>query len=94
MIENVTVNIDQSDYDTDNDNTQTLIGTTGTSYVDGNIFGAGRGFSGDAITAGSVGGNVEVNIKGGTMLGSVYGGGRLASVGTCFTAPEATNIVN
>ena len=62
------------------------IGTTGTSYVDGNIFGAGRGFSGDALTAGTVGGNVKVNISDGTMLGSVYGGGRLASVGTRFTA--------
>ena len=65
------------------------IGTTGTSYVDGNVFGGGRGFSGEALTAGSVGGNVEVNISGGTMLGSVYGGGRLASVGTYFTAPDA-----
>ena len=68
-----------------------LIGTTGYSYVDGNVFGAGRGFSGDAITAGSVGGNVEVNISGGTMLGSVYGGGRLASVGIGFNAPEDAN---
>ena len=67
-----------------------LIGTTGTSYVDGNIFGAGRGFSGDALTAGSVGGNVTVNIKGGTMLGSIYGGGRLASVGIGFNAPTDT----
>ena len=64
------------------------IGTTGTSYVDGNVFGGGRGFSGVALTAGSTGGNVEVNIKGGTMLGSVYGGGRLASVGIGFTPPE------
>ena len=62
------------------------IGTTGTSYVDGNIFGGGRGFSGEALTAGSVGGNVTVNISDGTMFGSVYGGGRLASVGTKFTA--------
>ena len=62
------------------------IGTTGTSYVDGNIFGGGRGFSGEALTAGSVGGNVQVDISDGTMLGSVYGGGRLASVGTGFTA--------
>ena len=62
------------------------IGTTGTSYVDGNIFGGGRGFSGEALTAGSVGGNVTVNISDGTMLGSIYGGGRLASVGTRFTA--------
>ena len=63
------------------------IGTTGTSYVDGNVFGGGRGFSGTALTAGSVGGNINVNISGGTMLGSVYGGGRLASVGIPFTAP-------
>ena len=65
-----------------------IIGTTGTSYVDGNIFGGGRGFSGDALTAGSVGGNINVDIKGGTMLGSIYGGGRLASVGTNFAAPN------
>ena len=61
-----------------------FIGTWGTSYVDGNVFGAGRGFSGDACTAGSVGGNVTMNITGGQMLGSVYGGGRLASVGSYF----------
>ena len=66
--------------------TGVLIGTTGTSYVDGNVFGAGRGFSGDALTAGSIGGNVTVNISNGTMLGSVYGGGRLASVGIGFNA--------
>ncbi|MBR1903317.1 MAG: chitobiase/beta-hexosaminidase C-terminal domain-containing protein [Bacteroidaceae bacterium] len=64
------------------------IGTTGTSYVDGNVFGGGRGFSGDALTAGSVGGNIGITIEGGTMLGSVYGGGRLASVGIDFTAPN------
>ena len=57
------------------------IGTTGTSYVDGNVFGGGRGFSGEALTAGSVHGNIKLTINGGTMLGSVYGGGRLASVG-------------
>ena len=64
-----------------------IIGTTGTSYVDGNVFGAGRGFDGKALTAGSVGGNVMTNIKGGTMLGSIYGGGRLASVGIGFNPP-------
>ena len=57
------------------------IGTLGTSYVDGNVFGGGRGFSGDALTAGNVGGSVELNIESGKILGSVYGGGRLASVG-------------
>ncbi len=61
------------------------IGTTGTSYVDGNVFGGGRGFSGEALTAGSTGGNAEINISNGTMLGSIYGGGRLASVGIDFT---------
>ena len=74
VLEDVTVNISDA----------ASIGTTGTSYVDGNVFGAGRGFSGEALTAGSVGGNVEVNISGGTMLGSIYGGGRLASVGIGF----------
>jgi hypothetical protein len=57
------------------------IGTWGTSYVDGNVFGGGRGFGGDAYTAGNVAGGVTLNITGGTMLGSVYGGGRLGSVG-------------
>ena len=59
-----------------------IIGTWGTSYVDGNVFGGGRGFSGNTLTAGNVGGNVTMNISGGNILGSVYGGGRLASVGT------------
>jgi len=72
---NVTMTIGKDDH------TGPVIGTRGTSYVDGNIFGAGRGYSGEALTAGSVHGNIELTIKGGTMLGSVYGGGRLASVG-------------
>ena len=67
------------------------IGTWGTSYVDGNVFGGGRGFSGDALTAGTVGGNTDVNIDGGQMLGSVYGGGRMASVGLFFTSPTNDN---
>ena len=68
-----------------------IIGTTGTSYYDGNVFGGGRGFSGDAQTAGTVGGNVEVNINKGAVYGSVYGGGRLASVGTMFEYPTLDN---
>ena len=67
------------------------IGTCGTSYVDGNIFGGGRGFSGDAYTAGNVGGSVDLNIKGGTMLGSIYGGGRLGSVGYDLLPPNDAN---
>ena len=87
-----TVNIDLNGDDDTSDEGETFtaqsslkIGTTGTSYVDGNVFGGGRGFSGEALTAGSVGGNVTLSIEGGTMLGSVYGGGRLASVGIGFT---------
>ena len=57
------------------------IGTVGSTYVDGNVFGGGRGFGGEALTAGNVGGTVGLTINGGEMLGSVYGGGRLASVG-------------
>lgn len=67
------------------------IGTWGTSYVEGNVFGGGRGFSGEALTAGSVGGNVELAISGGTMLGSIYGGGRMAAVGINFTLPTLSN---
>lgn len=54
-----------------------------TSGFDGNVFGGGQG-SPTALTAGTVGGNVVLNIQGGTMHGSVYGGGRIASVGTYF----------
>ena len=72
---NVTMTIGMDDH------TGPKIGTWGTSYVDGNVFGGGRGFGGDAYTAGNIAGSVTMNIKGGTMLGSVYGGGRLGSVG-------------
>jgi len=68
-----------------------IIGTWGTSYVDGNVFGAGRGFSGNTLTAGNVGGNVTLNISGGNILGSVYGGGRLASVGTYLVSSTDAN---
>ena len=63
------------------------VGTWGTSYVEGNIFGGGRGFDGRNIQAGNVVGNTNVTITGGTMLGSIYGGGRLGSVGT-YLVPE------
>ena len=68
-----------------------VIGTWGTSYVDGNVFGAGRGFGGDALTAGTVSGNVTINLQGGTMLGSIYGGGRLGSVGTYLVPHNHAN---
>ena len=67
-----------------------IIGTWGTSYVDGNVFGGGRGFGGDAYTAGNVAGSVDVKIKGGNILGSIYGGGRLGSVGYGLYPPGNT----
>ena len=76
---NVTMNI--SDNTSESNHTNTMIGTWGTSYVDGNVFGGGRGFGGDALTAGNIAGSVTMTISGGTMLGSIYGGGRLGSVG-------------
>ena len=90
VLEDVVVNINSGQDKTVGTKTirYPYIGTTGTSYVDGNVFGGGRGFSGEALTAGTIGGNVTVNIADGTMLGSIYGGGRLASVGTYFTNPE------
>ena len=66
------------------------IGSVGTSGADGIVFGGGRG-SATALTAGVVGGNITLNVESGTVLGAVYGGGRLASVGTNFTNPELAN---
>ncbi len=75
VLRNTTVTIGKTD------GTGPTIGTVGSTYVDGNVFGGGRGFGGEALTAGNVSGSVDLTINGGTMLGSVYGGGRLASVG-------------
>ena len=86
VLENVKVNI--SDDTNESAHIQTKIGTVGTTSLDGNVFGGGRGFTGEALTAGSIGGNVDVNISGGTMMGNVYGGGRMASVGIGFTDPD------
>jgi len=84
VMRDVTMNIQNTVDNTDPENPVTIspkIGTWGTSYVDGNVFGGGRGFAGDAYTAGNVAGSVNLTISGGTMLGSIYGGGRLGSVG-------------
>ena len=86
-----TVTIGTGSTSTTYDYSNVLIGTTGTSAVDGNIFGGGRGFSETALTAGVVGGNVGVNIYNGTILGTVFGGGRLASVGTFFADATDTD---
>ena len=75
VFQNAIVNIGKTNED------GPTIGTSGTSYVDGNVFGGGRGFGGEALTAGNIGGSIEMNIKGGKILGSIYGGGRMGSVG-------------
>lgn len=76
---------------TDHNYSKVVIGSTGISGADGNVFGGGRG-SETALTAGVVGGNVNLTIDNGNILGSVYGGGRLASVGTNFVNPENTSL--
>ena len=68
----------------------TVIGCDGLSGNDGNVFGAGQGHTG-ALTAGVVGGNASLTVTGGTMKGSVYGGGRIASVGTYFAMATDPN---
>lgn len=75
VLQNVTLTIGKTGED------GPTIGTKGISYFDGNVFGGGRGFGGEALTAGNVGGSIDLKINSGTILGSVYGGGRLASVG-------------
>ena len=70
----------------------TRIGTWGTSYVDGNIFGGGRGFDGHNMFAGCIEGNVNMTISGGEMLGSIYGGGRLGSVGINSSGVEMADV--
>ena len=85
VLRDVTITIGKDDH------TGPEIGTWGTSYVDGNVFGGGRGFSGEAYTAGNVAGSVKMDIKGGSILGSVYGGGRMASVGYGLFDAETNN---
>ncbi|MBR0048872.1 MAG: hypothetical protein IJP74_06095 [Prevotella sp.] len=74
------------------DPTIPTIGTSGVSGEDGNVFGGGRGFAGNAYTAGNVAGSVKMEIKGGNILGSIFGGGQLASVG--YGLFESTNTAN
>ena len=63
------------------DDDATVIGSSGTSGVEGNVFGGGRNYLAMSNTQGRVEGNTTVNIDGGTMLGSIFGGGRLGNVG-------------
>ena len=84
VIGNVTTTISQASGET------TTIGCGGLSGNDGNVFGGGKG-SPTALTAGVIAGNVNLNITGGTIWGSAYGGGQIASVGTSFETPTSPN---
>lgn len=86
VLRNVTMTIGQQTTTGEGDEAVTTtsgptIGNWGTSYVDGNVFGGGRGFGGDAYTAGNVAGSITMEIIDGRIYGSIYGGGRLGSVG-------------
>ena len=63
------------------------IGTDGTTGYEGNVYGGGRGKDLNANndysrTSGRTYGNTFVDISGGKVNGSVFGGGRMATVGT------------
>lgn len=90
VLSDVTVSISENANAGSGNVPYTIVGTLGYSSYEGNVFGAGRGFSGEALTAGTIGGNSNIAISSGKVLGSVYGGGRNASVGTQFTDPLAT----
>ena len=58
----------------------TVIGSSGKSGYDGNIFGGGRNYFGENKEAGLVNGHTTINMSNGLAMGNVYGGGRLGSV--------------
>ncbi|MBO7115784.1 MAG: hypothetical protein J6V87_01900 [Prevotella sp.] len=69
-------------------------GTIGTGSVgSGDVFGAGKGLESN-YQAALVKGNSTVTMTGGTVIGSIYGGGELASVGTfTFDTTDPTKII-
>lgn len=69
------------------------IGTNGHTGYEGNVFGGGRGTDLDETghlspTAGKTYGNTVVDVTGGWVKGSVFGGGRVASVGLEDEEPD------
>ena len=91
VLNNVTLTVDEAA------GKNIIIGTWGSSGYDGNVFGGGRGFRGTSLVAGVVCGNINIDLNKGKVLGSIYGGGRLASVGTYLAQandPEHYGIMN
>ena len=65
-----------------------VIGTWGSSYIDGNVFGGGMGTTTN-VMAGLVKGNTNITISNGTILHNIYGGGAYGSVGTFDLSTDA-----
>ena len=70
-----------------------VIGTIGDTGYEGNVYGGGRGTTLDANgelspTAGKTFGNTVVDMTSGWVKGSVFGGGRVASVGVADEEPD------
>ena len=71
-----------------------VIGTNGHTGYEGNVYGGGRGLDLDdthhlSPTAGKTVGNTVVDVTSGWVKGSVFGGGRLASVGIEEEIPDS-----
>ena len=58
--------------------------TEGITAYGGNIFGSGRNFLKTNYSAGRVAGNTEIEMNGGYVYGTIFGGGRHAVTGTGF----------
>lgn len=70
-----------------------VIGTIGNTGYEGNVYGGGRGTDFDETghlspTAGKTFGNTVVDMTSGWVKGSVFGGGRVASVGVADEEPD------
>ena len=70
-----------------------VIGTIGNTGYEGNVYGGGRGTTLDengelSPTAGKTFGNTVVDMTSGWVKGSVFGGGRVASVGVADEEPD------
>ena len=69
--------------ETEENRTKQVLG----AYITGTVYGAGKGLASDPNAA-IVTGNTQVNMAGGKVCRSIYGGGELSSVGT-FTETYA-----
>ena len=85
---NTTVNIgtEETVHLTSTDETVNVVG----AFISGTVYGAGKGKEDDPNAA-IVTGNTQVNMAGGKVCRSIYGGGELSSVGTFTESYTATS---